>query len=145
MIGLIQRVSEARVGVAGETVGAIGNGLLALVAVRAGDTAANAQRLAQRLLEYRVFADTRGRMNLSLGDIGGGLLLVPQFTLAADTRTGRRPGFSGAAQPDTARALFAQLLAAARARHPIVASGRFGVNMQVSLTNDGPVTFWLEG
>lgn len=144
MIALIQRVAHARVDVAGECVGQIGPGLLALVAVRPADDAASAARLLERLLGYRVFADAQGRMNRSLADTGGGLLLVPQFTLAADTRKGSRPGFSRAAPPAQASRLFAQLCALAQAAHPVVASGRFGADMQVSLLNDGPVTFWLE-
>ena len=144
MIALIQRVAHARVDVAGECVGQIGPGLLALVAVRPADDAASAARLLERLLGYRVFADAQGRMNRSLADTGGGLLLVPQFTLAADTRKGSRPGFSRAAPPEQANRLFAHLCALAQAAHPVVASGRFGADMQVSLLNDGPVTFWLE-
>lgn len=143
MISLIQRVTQARVEVDGETVGAIGAGLLALVAVEPGDGEAEETRMLDRLLGYRVFPDEAGRMNRSLVDAGGGLLLVPQFTLAADTRKGMRPSFASAAEPDFARAGFERLLHAARRRHPGVASGRFGAHMQVSLTNDGPVTFWL--
>lgn len=143
MISLIQRVTHARVEVDGETVGAIGSGLLALVAVEPGDGEAEETRMLDRLLGYRVFPDQTGRMNRSLADVGGGLLLVPQFTLAADTRKGMRPSFTGAAEPDFARAGFERLLEAARRRHAGVASGRFGAHMQVSLTNDGPVTFWL--
>lgn len=144
MIALIQRVSSASVEVDGATVGAIGAGLLALVGVRPADDAASGARLLERLLSYRVFPDAADRMNRSLRDTGGGLLLVPQFTLAADTRGGTRPGFSTAAPPEQARTLFEQLLAAARAAHPEVASGRFGANMRVALVNEGPVTFWLE-
>jgi D-tyrosyl-tRNA(Tyr) deacylase len=144
MIALIQRVSTARVTVDGQVRGEIGAGLLALIGIERGDREAQLTRLLERLLDYRVFADAAGRMNLSLRDTGGGLLLVPQFTLAADTSTGTRPGFSTAASPELATALFAQLLAAARAAHPVVASGEFGAHMQVSLTNDGPVTFWLQ-
>ena len=144
MIALIQRVSTARVTVDGQIRGEIGAGLLALIGIERGDREAQLTRLLERLLDYRVFADAAGRMNLSLRDTGGGLLLVPQFTLAADTSTGTRPGFSTAASPELATALFAQLLAAARAAHPVVASGEFGAHMQVSLTNDGPVTFWLQ-
>lgn len=145
MIGLLQRVTEAHVSVADEIVAAIGPGLAVLVGVTAADRAANAERLAERLLGYRVFADESGRMNRSLADAGGGLLLVPQFTLAADTRKGRRASFAGAADPETAANLFDRLLAAARARHAPVAAGRFGADMRVALVNDGPVTFWLEG
>lgn len=144
MIGLIQRVRSAAVEVAGETVGAIDQGLLVLVGVQPADDAGRAARLLERLLSYRVFEDAAGRMNLALRDIGGGLLLVPQFTLAADTRRGTRPGFSTAAAPALARQLFGELLDRARAQHPVVAAGRFGADMQVSLVNDGPVTFWLE-
>jgi D-tyrosyl-tRNA(Tyr) deacylase len=144
MIALIQRVTQARVQVAGQTVGEIGPGLLALIGVVRGDGHGQATRLLQRLLDYRVFPDAAGRMNRSLRDCGGGLLLVPQFTLAADTTAGNRPGFSTAAEPDLARELFGQLLVAARKAHPGTASGEFGAHMQVSLVNDGPVTFWLE-
>ena len=144
MIGLLQRVSEARVEVEGETLGAIGPGLLVLVGVQQGDDEARAQRLLQRLLGYRVFADGAGRMNLSLVDVAGGLLLVPQFTLAADTRQGTRAGFSRAAPPEQGRRLFDHLVEQARALHAPVASGAFGAEMRVSLVNEGPVTFWLE-
>jgi D-tyrosyl-tRNA(Tyr) deacylase len=143
MIGLLQRVREGRVEVDGETIGAIGAGLLVLVGIEKGDGEAQARRLLERLLNYRVFADDRGRMNLSVGDIGGGLLLVPQFTLAADTRKGNRPSFTPAAAPADGEKWFDYLLARARETHPRVAGGRFGANMQVSLVNDGPVTFWL--
>ena len=144
MRALIQRVSHAEVDVAGERIGAIQRGILALIGVEADDGAAQGARLLERLLTYRIFPDGEGRMNLSLTDIGGGLLLVPQFTLAADTRKGTRPGFSTAAPPEAARGLFETLAADARARHAAVATGRFGADMQVSLTNDGPVTFLLE-
>ena len=144
MIALIQRVSSARVDVDGETVGRIGAGLLALIGVRPDDDEASGARLLERLLTYRVFPDEADRMNRSLVEIGGGLLLVPQFTLAADTRRGTRPGFSTAAPPAQAAALFERLVAAARDQHHEVATGRFGANMQVALVNDGPVTFWLE-
>ena len=144
MIGLLQRVSEAAVQVDGRRVGAIGPGLLVLVGVQPQDGEASAQKLLERLLGYRVFADEAGRMNRSLRDTGGGLLLVPQFTLAADTRSGTRPGFSTAAAPAHARLLFAYLVQLARAAHADVASGEFGADMKVSLLNDGPVTFWLE-
>ena len=145
MIALIQRVSSARVEVDGETVGRIDTGLLALIGIRLDDDQASAARLLERLLTYRVFSDDAGRMNRSLLDLGGGgLLLVPQFTLAAETRRGTRPGFSTAAPPARAAALFDALVAMARERHAVVATGRFGANMQVSLVNDGPVTFWLE-
>lgn len=143
MIGLLQRVSEARVEVAGEVVGAIGRGLLVLVGVERGDTEAQARRLLQRLLAYRVFPDAEEKMNLSLADIDGGLLLVPQFTLPADTRKGNRPSFTPAASPPEGERLFTYLLEQALEVHPRVASGRFGADMQVALVNDGPVTFWL--
>jgi D-tyrosyl-tRNA(Tyr) deacylase len=144
LIGLLQRVSEARVTVAGETVGEIGAGLAVLVGVERGDGEAQADRLLERLLGYRVFPDAEGRMNRSLRDTGGGLLLVPQFTLAADTAKGTRPSFGTAAPPEEGERLFGYLLARAREHHAPVASGRFGADMQVTLTNDGPVTFWLQ-
>jgi len=144
MIALIQRVARADVQVDSETVGAIGRGILALIGVRRGDDVLSADRLLERLLTYRIFPDEQGKMNLSLRDIQGELLLVPQFTLAADTHKGTRAGFSTAAAPDEARRLFDHLLARARASHASVAAGVFGANMQVSLVNDGPVTFWLE-
>lgn len=144
MIALIQRVSQAEVRVGDRLLGAIGLGILALVGVRASDGPRDAQRLAERVLGYRIFPDSEGRMNLDLAAAGGGLLLVPQFTLAADTTRGMRPGFSTAAPPEAARALFDHLVASAAARHGHVAQGQFGAHMQVSLINDGPVTFWLE-
>lgn len=144
MIALIQRVSQASVSVDGETVGRIGAGLLALVAVQPQDGQAQITRTLERLLGYRVFSDAQGRMNRSLRDIGGGLLLVPQFTLAADTRSGLRPSFTAAAPPEHGRDGFERLVEQARAAHADVQTGRFGAHMQVSLTNDGPVTFWLE-
>jgi D-tyrosyl-tRNA(Tyr) deacylase len=145
MIGLIQRVIRADVRVGGEVVGAIERGILALIGVRKGDDTTAADRLLERLLAYRIFPDAEGRMNLSLREIAaGGLLLVPQFTLAADTHKGTRAGFSTAAAPDVARGLFDYLLERAKASQPIVSSGIFGADMQVSLVNDGPVTFWLE-
>jgi D-tyrosyl-tRNA(Tyr) deacylase len=144
MIGLLQRVSQANVQVAGREIASIGAGLLVLVGVQRGDGAAQAERLLERLLSYRVWPDAQGKMNLSLRDTAGGLLLVPQFTLAADTARGTRAGFSGAAEPGVARTLFAHLLDRARVAHPMVASGQFGADMQVSLVNDGPVTFWIE-
>jgi D-tyrosyl-tRNA(Tyr) deacylase len=143
MIGLLQRVAEARVYVGAECVGSIGRGLAVLVGVERGDGPAQAERLLERLLGYRVFPDEEGRMNLSLADIGGGLLLVPQFTLAADTRKGMRAGFSTAAAPEEGERLFDGLVSAARSRHARVQTGRFGAHMRVSLVNDGPVTFWL--
>lgn len=145
MIGLLQRVTAAHVDVDGTVVGTINRGLLVLVGVQKGDGAANAERLLERLLGYRVFPDQSGRMNLSLRDIDGGLLLVPQFTLAADTKKGTRASFTAAAPPDDGRRLFELLVDRACAAHGDVASGRFGADMQVSLVNDGPVTFWLEG
>jgi D-tyrosyl-tRNA(Tyr) deacylase len=144
MIALIQRVSEAQVRVGADTVGAIGAGVLALVAVQKGDREAAAERLLERVLTYRMFADAAGRMNLSLQDSRGALLLVPQFTLAADTKKGTRAGFSSAAEPAEAQRLFSYLLERARAAYAPVSAGVFGAHMQVSLTNDGPVTFWLE-
>lgn len=144
MIALLQRVSMAQVVIDGVTVGAIERGLLVLLGVEAGDTVAEADRLLDRLLKYRVFNDEAGKMNLSLRDIGGGLLLVPQFTLAADTGKGLRPGFSTAAPPEQGRVLFEHVAARARAAHARVATGCFGADMQVTLTNDGPVTFWLQ-
>jgi D-tyrosyl-tRNA(Tyr) deacylase len=144
MIGLLQRVSSASVRVGGREVGAIGRGLLVLVAVQKDDGEAHAARLLERLLAYRVFADEAGRMNRSLRDVQGGLLLVPQFTLAADTDSGTRAGFSAAADPARAKELFGCLVGEARAAWPSTAAGEFGADMQVSLVNEGPVTFWLE-
>jgi len=144
MIGLLQRVSHAEVQIDQKLVAAIGLGLLVLVGVRPDDDEAKATRLAKRLLQYRIFPDAAGKMNLSLKEIQGELLLVPQFTLAADTAKGLRPGFSTAAAPELGRRLFDRLLEAARAEHGRVTSGVFGAHMQVSLTNDGPVTIWLE-
>jgi len=143
MIALLQRVTSASVLVEGKTVGAIEDGLLVLVAVEPGDGEARAQRMCERLLGYRVFPDGAGRMNLSLADTAGGLLLVPQFTLAADTRKGMRPSFTTAASPEEGRRWFERLVELARAAHPRVATGLFGAHMQVRLVNDGPVTFWL--
>jgi D-aminoacyl-tRNA deacylase len=144
MIALIQRVARSDVQVDGQTVGAIDRGILALIGVRRDDQVPAADRLLERLLSYRVFPDEQGKMNLSLRDIQGGLLLVPQFTLAADTHKGTRAGFSTAAPPEEANRLFTYLVDRARAAHATVAAGVFGANMQVSLLNDGPVTFWLE-
>jgi len=140
----VQRVAEARVAAGGQTLGAIGRGVLALVGVERGDGEREAGRLAERVLGYRLFADAEGRMNRSLVDIAGGLLVVPQFTLAADTASGARPGFSTAAAPEEGRLRFEAFVAACRARHAEVVTGRFGADMQVSLVNDGPVTFWLQ-
>lgn len=143
MIALLQRVTSASVTVDDETVGAIGAGLLVLVAVEPGDAEPQVQRMCERLLGYRVFGDAESRMNLSLADTGGGLLLVPQFTLAADTRKGMRPSFTTAASPEEGRRWFDRLVELARAAHPGVATGRFGAHMQVRLVNDGPVSFVL--
>lgn len=144
MIGLLQRVGHAHVDVEGKTVAEIKAGLLVLVGVEKNDTKSQADRLLERLLGYRVFADDAGKMNLSLTDIDGGLLLVPQFTLPADTRKGRRPSFASAAPPEHGERLFDYLLESAQDSHPVVASGLFGADMQVHLMNDGPVTFWLQ-
>ena len=144
MIALIQRVSRAEVRVAQRQVGTIDAGILALIGVTREDNVQSADRLLQRVLGYRVFPDADGRMSLSLRDIHGGLLQVPQFTLAADTNKGTRAGFSTAAAPDDARRLFGHLVERARTVHPAVATGEFGAEMRVSLTNEGPVTFWLE-
>lgn len=144
MIGLIQRVSEASVAVDGRTVGQIGRGLLVLAGVEKHDDEASARRLLERILSYRVFPDAEGKMNLSLTDIDAGLLLVPQFTLAADTRKGTRPSFSSAAAPEQGKALFEYLVNAAWRSHSKVQTGVFGADMKVSLINDGPVTFWLQ-
>ena len=144
MISLIQRVTQALVQVDGECVGAIGPGLLALVAVEPGDDEARTRRMAERLLGYRVFADAQGKMNLSLADTGGGLLLVSQFTLAADTGRGMRPSFTTAAAPEQGRLWFDRLVAVCREQHARVETGRFGAHMVVSLANDGPVTFRLQ-
>ncbi|TVS12618.1 MAG: D-tyrosyl-tRNA(Tyr) deacylase [Wenzhouxiangella sp.] len=144
MIGLLQRVSRAQVESGGEVIAKIDRGLLVLTAFSRGDRAERLPRFLERLLGYRVFADADGRMNRSLRDVGGGLLLVPQFTLAADTDSGNRPSFTPAAPAGEGAALFRQLLEQARATWPNTAAGRFGADMQVSLTNDGPVTFWLE-
>jgi len=143
MIGLLQRVRESRVEIAGETVSRIGPGLLVFVAIERGDHAEIADRMVERILGYRVFPDATGRMNLSLRDTKGGLMLVPQFTLAADTRQGSRPSLSPAASPDEGQRLFTHVLERARALYGTVASGVFGADMQVALINDGPVTFWL--
>ena len=143
MIALLQRVDEARVLVGAETVGAIGRGLLVFLAVERADSEREAERLIERVVGYRVFADAAGKMNLSVAEADGGLLLVPQFTLAADTDKGLRPSFTPAAPPDLGRRLFEHCVALARARHGRVACGRFGAAMQVALVNDGPVTFRL--
>lgn len=143
MIGLLQRVTHAQVEIDGTVVGGIDSGLMVLVGVEKTDSEPQADRLLERLLGYRVFADQDGKMNLSLKDIDGGLLLVPQFTLPADTKKGMRPSFSSAAPPEQGEKLFNHLVRKARHSHPNVATGRFGTDMQVNLTNDGPVTFWL--
>lgn len=143
MIGLLQRVTHASVTVDQKAIGEIGKGLLVLIGIEKEDTSAQAERLLERLLGYRVFPDNDGRMNLSLTDIKGGLLLVPQFTLPADTRKGMRPSFSSAAPPEKGKEMFEFLLTQARQKYHTVESGKFGADMQVTLTNDGPVTFWL--
>jgi len=144
MIALLQRVTQAWVDVDGSRIGAIDNGLMVLLGVESGDGETQANRLLERLLGYRVFADNEGRMNLSIADTGAGLLLVPQFTLAADTRKGRRPSFTSAAEPEEGKRCYDYFVEQARMRHEHVASGRFGADMQVGLVNDGPVTFWLQ-
>jgi D-tyrosyl-tRNA(Tyr) deacylase len=144
VIALLQRVTRAGVEIGGVRRASIGPGLLALIGVTPDDDEAGALQLLERLLNYRVFADEAGKMNLSLRQIEGSLLLVPQFTLAADTQHGLRPGFSGAAPPEQGRRLFDFLVQAAMSRHATVQSGVFGADMQVSLVNDGPVTLWLE-
>ncbi len=143
MIALLQRVREARVDVEGETVGAIGSGLLVLACAERGDTEAEADRLLAKVLKLRIFSDAAGKMNRSVQDVGGGLLIVSQFTLAADTTGGNRPSFTQAAAPDEGRRLYDYLVAQARAAHPQVATGRFAADMQVHLINDGPVTIPL--
>ncbi len=144
MIALLQRAVEARVLVDGAIVGAIGAGLLVLVCAERNDTEKEADALLSKLLSYRVFADDAGKMNRSVADVGGGLLLVPQFTLAADTQSGTRPSFTPAATPEEGRKLFDYFVSQARARHAQVETGQFGAYMRVSLINDGPVTFWLQ-
>jgi len=144
MIALLQRVSHACVVVDGETVGKIDKGLMVLLCAERGDTESEAQTLLGKLLSYRVFPDEAGKMNRSVADIASGLLLVPQFTLAADTRSGTRPSFTPAAPPDEGKRLFDRFVALAREKHALVETGRFGADMKVTLTNDGPVTFWLQ-
>lgn len=144
MIALIQRVAQARVRVDGAVVGAIDQGVLALLCAERGDSEREADALLARLLAFRLFADLQGRMNLSVVDVGGGLLLVPQFTLAADTSSGTRPSFTPAAPPAEGERLFGRFVEGARTRHRPVATGIFGATMQVELTNDGPATFWLQ-
>ncbi|HBH35773.1 MAG TPA: D-tyrosyl-tRNA(Tyr) deacylase [Gammaproteobacteria bacterium] len=144
MIALLQRVSEASVSVEGSIIARIESGLLVFVGVQKGDQEKQAMRLSERILGYRVFEDSRGRMNLSLSDTGGGLLLVPQFTLAADTERGMRASFTSAAAPDVASELFGLVASSAAKTHAKVMCGQFGADMQVALVNEGPVTFWLE-
>ena len=144
MIALLQRVADAEVRVAGEAIGHIGRGLLVFYCAEQGDAAADCERLLQRVLRLRCFADEAGRMNRSVQDVAGGLLVVPQFTLAADTASGNRPGFSRAAAPEAGRRLYERFVELARAHHADVASGRFAADMQVALVNDGPVTLWLQ-
>lgn len=143
MIALLQRVAGAEVKVCEETVGRIGRGLLVFYCAERGDTDAGCERLLQRILKLRCFPDHEGRMNRSVQDVAGALLVVSQFTLAADTDGGNRPGFSRAAAPDDGRRLYERFVEAARARHPDIACGRFGADMQVALVNDGPVTLWV--
>ena len=143
MIALIQRVSRAAVVVEDREVARIDRGILALIGIETGDTDQTASELLGRILRYRIFADEAGKMNLNIGQIDGKLLLVPQFTLVADTHKGMRPGFSRAAPPEVAQRLFEQLVSTAAARHGGVASGAFGAHMLVELVNDGPVTFWM--
>jgi D-tyrosyl-tRNA(Tyr) deacylase len=144
MIGLLQRVTQASVTVDGEVVGQIGAGLMVLVCAERNDTEKEAEALLTKLLSYRVFSDEAGKMNRSVTDVAGGLLLVPQFTLAADTQSGTRPSFTPAAPPELGRQLFDHFVQKAREKHVVVETGRFGANMQVALVNDGPVTFWLQ-
>lgn len=143
MISLLQRVSEARVDIGGQTVGAIGPGLLVLVCAEPDDTEATGEKLLAKILKLRIFSDEAGKMNRSLQDVGGGLLIVSQFTLAADTKSGNRPGFTGAASPALGEALYNAFVKLARAQHAVVATGRFGADMKVHLVNDGPVTIPL--
>jgi D-aminoacyl-tRNA deacylase len=144
MIALLQRVTHASVVVDGNTIGAINAGLLVLVCAERGDTEKESDALLEKLLMYRIFSDDAGKMNRSVKDVEGGLLLVPQFTLAADTRSGTRPSFTPAAAPEDGKRLFDYFVMQARAKHTLVQTGQFGAHMQVSLTNDGPVTFWLQ-
>jgi len=144
MMALLQRVSEARVVIAGETVGAIGPGLLVLLCAEPGDTEAVGDKMLAKILKLRIFGDDAGKMNRSVQDVGGGLLVVSQFTLAADTRSGNRPGFTAAAPPALGEALYEAFVRSARNQHPVVQTGRFGADMQVHLVNDGPVTIPLK-
>ncbi|MGE0100473.1 MAG: D-aminoacyl-tRNA deacylase [Hydrogenophaga sp.] len=143
MISLLQRVSEARVDIDGETVGAVGPGLLLLLCAEPDDTEGVGERLLAKVLKLRIFSDEAGKMNRSLQDVAGGLLIVSQFTLAADTKSGNRPGFTGAAPPELGEALYEAFVRSARAAHPVVQTGRFGADMKVHLVNDGPVTIPL--
>tara|TARA_B110000914_G_scaffold62424_1_gene54313 strand:- start:333 stop:770 length:438 start_codon:yes stop_codon:yes gene_type:complete len=143
MLGLVQRVSSASVSIEGSITGEIGQGILLLLGVQKNDSKADAEKLLQKILSYRIFSDDEGKMNLSLSDVSGGLLIVSQFTLAADTKKGLRPSFSAAAKPDQAEFLYDHFVAQAAKIHPITQNGIFGANMQVSLCNDGPVTFML--
>ena len=144
MIGLLQRVTQARVEVEGQTIGQIEQGLLVLLGIEKNDCEASADNLLRRILSYRVFEDTHGKMNLDLRHVHGELLIVPQFTLPADTRKGSRPSFTPAASPEEAKQLYSYFVTQARQQHPAVATGQFGADMQITLTNDGPVTFWLQ-
>ncbi|MES2282716.1 MAG: D-aminoacyl-tRNA deacylase [Pseudomonadota bacterium] len=144
MKAILQRVSEARVVIAGETVGEIGQGLLVLVCAEKGDTDAQADRLLAKILKLRIFSDDAGKMNLSVQDVKGGLLIVSQFTLAADVSGGNRPSFTAAAPPDEGRRLYDYVVAQARLQHPVVATGEFGADMRVELVNDGPVTIPMQ-
>ncbi len=144
MIAVLQRVSEARVDISGQTVGAIRQGLLVLLCAEPDDTEATGEKMLAKILKLRIFGDAAGKMNLSVQDIAGGLLIVSQFTLAADTRSGNRPGFTGAAPPALGEALYDAFVNAARAAHPVVQTGRFGADMKVHLVNDGPVTIPLQ-
>ncbi|WP_294949638.1 D-aminoacyl-tRNA deacylase [Sulfurivirga sp.] len=144
MICFIQRACQGRVEVDGETVGEIGYGMVVLVGFERGDDEARLSRMADKLIGYRLFADDNDRMNFDIRQIDGEILLIPQFTLAADTRKGLRPNFTPAAPPETARELFGRFVETVRAKHPKIATGRFGANMQVTLCNDGPVSFWLQ-
>ncbi len=144
MIALLQRVSTAKVEISGDVIGQIERGLLLLIGIEKEDDEAKAERLAQRILTYRVFPDQEDKMNLSVQDIHGSILLVPQFTLAADTQKGSRPSFSSAASPEQAKLLFEYLVKHSQRQYPHIATGEFAADMQVSLCNDGPVTFWLQ-
>jgi D-aminoacyl-tRNA deacylase len=144
MIGLLQRVTQASVTINGDVVASINTGILLLVGIEKKDSEKNAERLFEKIAAYRIFVDDEGKMNLGLKDVDGGLLLVPQFTLAADTRKGLRPSFSDAAPPELAKQLFDYLIGYAREKYTTVETGVFGTDMQVSLSNDGPVTFWIQ-